>query len=551
VQSLSQCSAKEMVLEQGQGCEPIQKEKQNRTKASITLSLAALIKAATMTIMKIVMKIINVELFNRSAYFAGDFVKMIIAPRYFSFQPRNYRFMPAYKNGRWDGWIRLFDRRYNKVSSGLFLSMKDEIEKNEGIEFRVQDFREYVRFKDIMPSDRVYQVQCIRAMQRERSGGLILSATATGKTWIIGMYFKALKGSACFVVDEITLLYQAQKELEKVIGEEVGVVGNMEFTPERITVATIQTLHRHRENPRFGEWTGKLKVIVIDEVHIALNRRNIDTIKAIKPVIVFGLTATLELQKDSVRLPAYALCGPPIFEYHQEEGTEEGFLAPSIVCSVKLVQEGLLAGYQDEYKHLISESDVRNDCIVALVKEAHARGKHVVLIVERVRHLRRLSSLLESIAHRTVWGEKKVDYRLDAKKDFEKGDYRLIICNKVFKKGIDIKAIDCIIEASALSSKNDAIQKLGRGKRMKKGKDGLIYFDISDWSPPYAQRRKSPDWNRFQKASKSRLSAFRERKVPIVEETWANDAVRVLDSAEAKLARFCKAILIKRNGLGK
>ncbi len=488
------------------------------------------------------MRTVSVELYNRSVYFNGTFAKRRLW-KYFRFRPRNYRFMPLYKDGRWDGWIKLFNSRYNSVNSGLFLALKDLIEASENVRFAIKDCRESVRFNDDhnILSDRVYQNLCVRAMQRERSGGLVLSPTASGKTWIVGLYLLSLIGTACFIVDELTLLKQAQEELSKVIGEEVGEVGNQIFDPKRITVATIQTLHRHRKNPRFEQWTKNLSVLIIDEIHIALNRRNIETVKAIKPAIVFGLTATLELNKESIRLPAYALCGPPIFEYHQEEGTEEGFLAPAIVCAVKIIQEGLLGNYHAEYRNLISESYLRNRCIVQLVMEAYAREKHIVVIVERVRHLLRLSKLLSDIPHRVVYGDKEVRDRIRAKKRFEKGDIRLIICNKVFKKGVDIKAIDCIIECSGLSSKNDAIQKLGRGKRTKEGKAGLIYLDINDRSP-FRAVKGDDTWNRFHKASRSRLIAFRRRKVPIAVVQWRDNAAEILDIAQAKLDRFVRRL---------
>jgi len=135
------------------------------------------------------MRTVSVELYNRSVYFNGTFAKRRLW-KYFRFRPRNYRFMPLYKDGRWDGWIKLFNSRYNSVNSGLFLALKDLIEASENVRFAIKDCRESVRFNDDhnILSDRVYQNLCVRAMQRERSGGLVLSPTASGKTWIVGLY---------------------------------------------------------------------------------------------------------------------------------------------------------------------------------------------------------------------------------------------------------------------------------------------------------------------------------------------------------------------------
>src|SRR6267143_2347318 len=90
------------------------------------------------------MRTVSVELYNRSVYFNGTFAKRRLW-KYFRFRPRNYRFMPLYRDGKWDGWIKLFNYRYNSVNSGLFLALKDLIEASENIRFAIKDFRESVR----------------------------------------------------------------------------------------------------------------------------------------------------------------------------------------------------------------------------------------------------------------------------------------------------------------------------------------------------------------------------------------------------------------------
>src|SRR5262245_34854775 len=165
-------------------------------------------------------------------------------------------------------------------------------------------------------------------MMKTKNGGLVLSPTGSGKTFIVGMYFKHLVGRGVFIVDELTLLHQAKEELEKVLGERVGTVGESKYRPRRITVATIQTLQLHTGDPEFDEWKSKIRAMVIDEVHLHLNKRTKEVLNDIQPRVVFGLTATLELQKKHIRMAAHAMCGRVIFDYNLKEATEEKFLTP-------------------------------------------------------------------------------------------------------------------------------------------------------------------------------------------------------------------------------
>ena len=445
----------------------------------------------------------------------------------------------------WDGYLHLLQK--DEVGAGAFLALREAMEREATTRFVVKDQRRPPDFvKDCLGSEghgeeRSYQRECyIKMLGASHTGGLILNATGTGKTYIAGLYLKALKGPALFLVDELTLLDQAQKELTKVIGEPVGNIGNQIFNPKRVTVATIQTIHRHRYDQKFVPWTRTLQCIIIDELHTALNRSNFQTVAVIKPPVVFGLTATLEMKKKSVYLRAYDMCGPVVFEYPLEQGVKEGFLSKGVAISVQVNQDlqgerirgnpkwrwvrlKYTAQYQELYEKVIVEGRERNRVIREFVKEAHDRGKYVIVLLERVQHLKDMSALLSKIPHNLVFGEKHVSQRIESKAAFEKGNIRVLLANKVFKKGIDIKRVDVIIDGAGMKSRNDCVQKYGRGVRLCKGKDGLIYIDISDTG------------NRFEKAGKARRTALKKVGVPIYKVSSEKGAGRILDLAEKKL----------------
>lgn len=396
--------------------------------------------------------------------------------------------------------------KYDKIPTGLFLAMQEETEKAIGESFDIVWELKKVQFRKLaLDSGRDYQTECVGKMQQacSRGGGLVISATGTGKTRMVGLFFKTLIGRAVFVVDELTLLEQGRQELEAVTGERVGIVGNSEFRPDRITVATVQTLHKHIEDPSFRAWFRGLEVLIIDELHVQLNRRNFATVEKIRPLAVFGLTATLELQKKHIRMRSYATAGPVIFTYSLEKGTEAGYLTQGVVVQFLIPDGGDSAeDYQTAYKNLVY-SQHRNNVIEAVVRAGLSAGRRVVVLVEWVQHLKELASRFRDIPHRKVFGQVKMAGRIRAKEKFDEGKINLIIANRVFQKGVDIKQVDMIVDACALKSKNSAVQKFGRGVRLAEDKSGLIYVDIGDLA------------ERFELATKRRARAFKAAGIPV------------------------------------
>lgn len=445
----------------------------------------------------------------------------------------------------WDGYRHLI--KNNTIGAGLFLALKEKMESEANVQFKVEDQRQPPKFKKVaIEKDskiRAYQIECLEKMiEASGTGGLILQATGSGKTWLSAEYFRRLVGSAVFLVDELQLLDQARKELESVLGESVGEIGNSIFAPKRITVATVQTVHRHRFDPPFFPWIKSLQAIIIDEVHISLNRRNFQTVATINPPVVFGLTATLQLRKKHISMPAYGLAGPVIFEYPLEQGEREGYLSKGIAVLVQIqneVEAEKYTGkggwwkrrqfyrdrYPEAYRQIVVEGRERNRLVQQLASEAHRKGKYTIVLVERIQHLYNLSDSLTNVPHDLVFGGRKVARRLEATAAFEKGEVRLLLANKVFAKGINIKRVDVIIDAAGMKSENTAQQKYGRGVRLCDQKSGLIYFDISDKG------------NSFEKAARSRQRALKKLGIPIYKADSKLGAKKILELAEGKLAQ--------------
>jgi superfamily II DNA or RNA helicase len=178
-----------------------------------------------------------------------------------------------------------------------------------------------------------------------------------------------------------------------------------------------------------------------------------------------------------------------------------------------------IEGYtaQEAYNEKIVDNSERNWLITSIISRANKLGKYTICLVERLKHLEKLSRRLDSkgIKHKVVSGTFKgkgisVSERLKSKDKFEAGKIRVILANKVMKKGIDIKRVDVTINATGRRSKNDAVQFFGRGVRTHADKSGLINIDITDCD---STTSGSKNW--FTKAGKSRIRALKKIGITI------------------------------------
>lgn len=431
----------------------------------------------------------------------------------------------------WDGRIKFF--KFDRLPAGLFWATCREMEKKEHIRFKVNHDATTHPIARIMErwiiSDGKYTFQndCAEKMHKaamEGSGGLILNATGSGKTRIAAMLASRLDCEILFIVDQLVLLRQAQKEISKQLNEKVGYVGESKFKIERVTIATIQTLNLHLKDHKFLKWFRNVEVLIIDEIHEMLNRSNFKVVNVARPLSVFGLTATLGLKKKPTRLKAYSLCGPVIYEYPVQRGMKEGVLSKGLCISLEYensIPDIHNYNQQRAYRKRIVKNGERNHIISRLVETAVHNGKYVIVVVDRLKHLEEISERLK-VKHAIVSGTYKgksidVHTRFKHKNKFEKGKIKCLIVNKVFKKGINIKRVDLIINAAGKPNTNDVIQIFGRGVRIHKDKTGLICIDISDKD----SKHKSKNW--LHKASYKRIKALKQAGIVVRKIIWNDD----------------------------
>lgn len=413
----------------------------------------------------------------------------------------------------WDGTICLL--KAGVLPAGLFRATRLEAMEEMGIHFNVRRERRSITFgKGLPDSGERYEHQnrAVAAMMNatHKGGGIILSATGTGKTKIAAAYFSKVDCDCLFIVDQLDLLYQQQKELEGWLGEKVGAVGDSRFEPMRVTVATVQTLSIHRKKPEFRRWFSGVNAMIVDELHEAMAKRNFDVLRSVNPIAIFGLTATLQMGRKETRYKAFSFAGPVIFEFPIVKGIKRKVLSPVKALQLLFPEEIFMGSVstmferEDYLQMQVLENREKLEACEAIATMLRRINRRIVILAERRQHVASLTKMFPDGTYGLAHGDIKTDDRKKAIDDFEEGRTRLLIASRVFKKGVNIKRIDAMIDMAEMTSKNDALQKLGRSVRLHKDKTDAWYFDFG-----------TQGTGRFGRAARSRKGALKKAGIEV------------------------------------
>jgi superfamily II DNA or RNA helicase len=472
---------------------------------------------------------VSVTLTNRHAYITDASDRALRKlEAYWSYYQPGYYFAPAYRlylrekaiaiqEGRedepipgWDGKIRFF--KQGKVPAGLFRATHRDVQKELGLKFCIEKDLPTPRelLDGIAPAANGYghQNDCVEAMVRAlpRGGGIITAATGTGKTATCARFFAKLNYPCLFVVHRVALLYQSQKEIAHWLQSEVGIVGDSEFDPRDVTVATIQTLKLHQADPKFEAWFNKVRIVVVDELHKQMAKKNFKLLDTLKPLARYGLTATLQLSKKQVRIRAWAFAGPVIYNFPIAEAIEKEVVDKGRVLQLMFEETYDWTHDKDyylEYDYEVINNELKLNTVRVITKLLIEKGRYVLIIAERLDHIRVLDAAFPDVKHRLAYGGIKKTRREKSQAMFEDGNIRLMIASGVFKDGVNLKRVDAIIDMTEYPSKDDTLQKFGRGVRKHQDKKGLLFIDFG------TQR------GRFRKAAMSRSRAWGAAGLPV------------------------------------
>jgi len=407
---------------------------------------------------------------------------------FFSFTVPGAKFMPSYKNRYWDGKVRLFSIKTNKIYIGL-LPYVDEFCRERGFNFEgiqdvigekqraTEELHQFIEELNLPFSPRDYQMEAFRtAVQYGRQ--LLLSPTASGKSLIIYLLARYYNKKTIIIVPTTSLVEQMAKDfIDYGYNEEICKIYSGQ--PVFDSAITITTWQSFAKAPK--EVMQSFDVVVGDEAHLFKAQTLKGILEKMKTTAIrFGTTGTLD-GSECHRLQLEGMFGPVKKVITSSQLMEEGTIAQiSIQCVILRHTKQKKMTYQEEMDYLCSNEE-RNKFITNLVSSL--KGNTLVLFQYVEKHGEVLYPMLDGRVKdlHYVYGGTDTEDRETVRELVEKSNDSVILASYgTFSTGINIKRIDNVVFASPSKSKIRNLQSIGRGLRKTDGKDSMRLFDISD-----------------------------------------------------------------------
>jgi len=410
----------------------------------------------------------------------------------------NAVFMPAVKQGKWDGKINFF-----KDNGNTYNNLLEEIVP--WIEFRGYDIEVVDNRNDVPESPphispsifsnygvilRYYQVGAVNAAIDYNSGVLKL-ATAAGKTLINAALVHAYNLPSITIVPNTDLVIQTAKSFKRV-GLDVGMYyGKKKETDHTHIISTWQSLKNNR-----GLLKG-IQVIVVDECHTVSGKiLNELLVQGYGPQIPFrfGLTGTIPKPK-SEKVTLKTSIGNVIYEITAKKLIDEGYLAkldihiyrmndtlPELKNKPKIAKhidktDAQKKHWDNESKFLASNKDrisaIHEICEGIIKKKEDG---NTLILVDGIDFGKKLSDLLGC---KFMYGDTDTEIRTEEYGDFEGSKGKVLMATYgIAKAGIDITEVHDLILIDVKRAFTRVIQSIGRGLRKSDNKKHIDIYDI-------------------------------------------------------------------------
>jgi len=335
-----------------------------------------------------------------------------------------------------------------------------------------------IKGKTLRP-DQKELIEAILNSQR----GVVVSPTGSGKTLLAGALFTCFsQQKRLFLVDTSALLKQAVSDFT-----EYGLknITTVDKTGKDLSGQIVVAMRQSFVNLDLIKVADMFDVIVVDECH-GISSKDVGYVdildKNLAPVRI-GLTATYPSAAKSY-MAIEGVLGPVIGEFTEEEAVKAGIIARTKVILREVPYDkyvSYLSNYQDVYKKAVVQHIGYNRQVIKEAKYWIDKGLTVLIVFVELEHGKLLKKLAKELGIDNcayIDGETDGNLQEKIRKDFTEKRIDLVIASMVWKKGINVPTIGCLI--NALGGKSDILirQMKGRGGRVTEMKDTLIYVDF-------------------------------------------------------------------------
>ena len=410
---------------------------------------------------------------------------------------------------------------YIEIPRGLYGNLVENAE-NAGISYEVKDERQKgkhinVTFKGEL---RTEQKPALDEMMKH-DNGILHAATAFGKTVVCSAMIAEKKVNTLIILESSALLEQWKNALEQFLDIQEALpeyktktgrvrvrkslVGKLQGAHDSLTgiidIAMAGSLCKK------GEWHPLLEqygMVIVDECHHAASDTIANVLKEVKARYVYGVTATPK-RADGLEKIIYMLIGPIRYSYTAKEKAETQGIAHLVYPRfTRTVPPRGVADkmHPNEAYQMIRENEVRDEQILADVRECIKAGRTPVVLSKYKDHSQKLYERMKEYADKVflMTGDnskkehKKICEQLQAVSPEE--TMVLVATGSLIGEGFDFPRLDTLIMATPVSFRSVVEQYAGRLNRDYEGKRDVIIYDyvdshISMFDKMYVKRLKA------------------------------------------------------------
>lgn len=326
---------------------------------------------------------------------------------------------------------------------------------------------------------------------------ILCASTGFGKTILAIKLITERKVNTLILVHRKELLVQWKEKISIYTREtDIGTFGTSKAKQTlQIDVAMIQTL-KNLSMERIDQY-GQ---IIIDECHHIAAYTFENILKKSRAKFILGMTAT-PIRKDGHHPIVFMQCGE--IKYRTN--------AKLIFDSMQVFKRELNTNLNEENVSLasvistLSQDQQRNSIICKNISEVFRRGRKILVLTERVSHLKLLQEELSANCHDIVvlkGNMKKMEKEVVKRelKELNQSDSFIIIATgRYVGEGFDFPLLDTLFLTLPISWKGTLQQYVGRIVRSHESKTSLEVYDFVD----IKQERLTKMYDKRRRAYKS------------------------------------------------
>ena len=356
-----------------------------------------------------------------------------------------------------------------------------------------------ISFFDLQP--KTYQQEMLEQLAAERAHGrsrnLLVAATGTGKTVVAAFDYRntcRLEGGRprlLFVAHREEILRQALRTYREVLRDpEFGDLLTGSHQPERWDhlFATIDSVTSRDLVASVGadHW----HTVVVDECHRLAADRFDAFVKAVRPRVLLGLTATPERSDGQPIAPYFDARpdGSPAVELRLWHALDLQLLAPFEYYACDDATDFSAVpwdrpGEREAVDKLVTGNDVRARLVVnewrRLASDAAAVARPRVLRVGRARRVHDRTGSTAPACRPPAWSaQRPSDERRRAPQRLLSGELCALVTVDLYNEGIDLPMVDTLLLLRPTQSPVLFQQQIGRGLRLAPGKESCLVLDF-------------------------------------------------------------------------